>query len=55
VKILERSAKLEKELLRTKQELIDTKLFYEERIAELEAQIQKLQKDAKRLKEQKLG
>ena len=36
---MDRSAKLEKELLRTKQELADMKVFYEDRILDLETQI----------------
>jgi hypothetical protein len=36
---MERSAKLEKELLRAKQELADMKVFYEDRILDLETQI----------------
>jgi hypothetical protein len=42
--------KLEKELLRSKQELVDTKHFYEDRLTDLEKQLQKLQFENKRLR-----
>ena len=43
----ESKAKLEKELYRVKEELSETKVLYEERIAQMDQSIKKLQKENK--------
>ena len=42
--------KLEKELFKTKQELLQTKKFYEERLLEMDQQLKKLTQENKWLK-----
>ena len=49
VKIEEKSTKFEKELFRTREELAETKRYYEERIQLMDAQIRKLQNENNRL------